>query len=344
MQKAGALLGQGVAGCTFDHVPMCKTGSTPRRVSGLPAVGKVSIDVDDELRIGKAIMALPLAGNYFALPTTACAPKIPIEDPDVDNCDVIHDLEDEGNENRVSEEYLKTLVMPNAGRTISQWARNHQALADNFVRVWRHLLEGMVIYQNAGYIHNDIHDHNLMVDDKAVARYIDFGLAYQPAKVTTMASAGLGKVFKPKYTWHAPEIQAWRMILSNRRPISVEEIVRDGLSQLETRDYELLERQFPGRLSAIESLTKYINATRSQLDSDDFGTIARQYGTTFDVWRLGLLMWKLWGNLLRWKSLGGSHSIFEKSDKISHVLGGMTDFDVTTRWTPEETLAHFKST
>jgi serine/threonine protein kinase len=180
-----------------------------------------------------------------------------------------------------------------------------------------------------------------MVDNKGFARYIDFGLAYQPAKVTTMASASLGKIFKPKYTWHAPEIQAWRMILSNKRPLSVEEIVHDGIKQFETRDYDLLERQFPGRLTAVQALTKYINATKAQRDSDDFGSIARKYGTKFDVWRLGLLMWKLWQSLLKWKSLGGSHPIFEKSEKINHVLSGMTDFDVTTRFTPEETLQHF---
>jgi serine/threonine protein kinase len=337
----GALLGQGVSGCTFDHVPKCATGSTTKSVAGLSAVGKVALDVDDELRVGKAIMSLPLAANYFALPTSACTPKIPIEDPDIGDCDIINDLEDENSESRVSEQYLKTLVMPNAGRTIGQWSRNHEVLAANFVRVWRHLLEGMMIYQKAGYIHNDIHDHNVMVDDNAVARYIDFGLAYQPANVTTMASASLGKVFKPKYTWHAPEIQAWRMVLSNTRPVSVEEIVRDGIKQFETRDYERLEQQFPGRLSAVQALTKYINATKPQLESDDFGTIARKYGVKFDVWRLGLIMWKLWDKLLTWKSLGGSHPIFEKSDKISHVLDGMTDFDVTTRFTPEEAMHHF---
>jgi hypothetical protein len=341
----GALLGQGVAGCTFDHVPTCATGSTPKTVAGFPAVGKVALDIDEELRVGKEIMDLSGAAEYFALPSSSCIPKIPIEDPDVGDCDVINDLEGEekDKETRVSEEYLKTLVMPNAGRTIDQWSQKPERLANNFVRVWRHLLEGMVIYQNAGYIHNDIHDHNVMVDNNGVARYIDFGLAYQPTKVTTMSSANLGKVFKPKYTWHAPEIQAWRMVMSNTRPISVEEIVREGVKQFEARDYDVLERQYPGRLTAVQALTKYINATNSELRSEDFGAIARKYGAKFDVWRLGLLMWKLWSQLLAWKSLGGSHPIFEKSDKIKHVLGGMTDFDVTARFTPEEALQHFSS-
>jgi hypothetical protein len=332
-QKGGKLLGQGSYGCTFSTVPTCKTGPTP---TSNKLVAKVALDTEQELNIGITLMKLPNASSYFALPTSECIPKIPIEDPDVSKCDILNDLEDEDGYQDIT--YLRTLIMPNAGMTIGSWGYDTIRLANNFIRVMKNLLKGMKLYKDAGYIHNDIHVSNILVDSQNVARYIDFGLAIKTDEFTRMHHMK----FKPRYINHPPEIQVWRILYSVYGS-SIEEKMKLGLQMfldVGSREYELLERHYPARLSAVESLTKFAKSTYNEYKRNDFNSIVVKYGDKFDIWRLGLVLWKLWRRVLAW---GGPHEILREPLKssINHILSGMTDFDVTTRWNVEKALEHF---
>lgn len=321
MQFGGDMLGKGVYGCTFEPAPPCEGGSVFRKVAGAPAVAKItSEDITDELAIGKAIMRLPLASQYFALPTASCNPQMPIVDPDARGCQVITEA-GEGTK-------LSMLIMPAAGQQLIKYGLELERLAANYRRIFIHLLEGAVIYQDAGYIHNDIHMGNILVDDRGVARYIDFGLAFKISDIRQWEDAQLGTRFRPKYVWQAPEVHAWRMMLNGVRLV-------DGVRQLKeiNPEYTRLEDQYPGRKSALVALSDLMTSVVRR----DGGGFVREYGKRFDSWRIGLCMWFLWDDMLRWSAFVRT-PLYAERNLIRKVLGGLTEFDPRRRFTVQEAL------
>ena len=324
-QLGGALLGQGVYGCTFDPAPPCVGGPVFKRISEQKAVGKITSEDDsDELAIGKAIMALPLAGQYFALPSAGCRPQMPIIDPEAKGCRVITES-GEGTK-------FSMLIMPDGGQQLLKYGLDLQRLAANFKRIFIHLLEGAVIYHKAGYVHNDIHMGNILMDDAGVARYIDFGLAFRMADVKRWDDANLGTRFRPKYVWQAPEIHAWRMVLNGVR-------LADGVRQLKeiNPEYGKLEHQYPTRKNAVTALADLLTSSKEVARRDGVEFI-RKYGTRFDAWRIGLCMWFLWEDLLAWNPFVQT-AIYRERELIRRALGGLTDFDPRKRLTVGAALA-----
>ncbi len=321
MQHGGRLLGTGVYGCTFEPAPRCAGGSVFKEVGGLPAVGKVTAeDVTSELGLGRKIMALPLARQYFAAPMDACKPVLPIQDPDVAQCDV---LKDGGS--------LTLLAMPSAGIDIQKWAQNLPRLAANYERMFVHLLEAVVLLQTAGIVHNDIHMGNILVDERNVARLIDFGLSFRLADVKEWSDANLSTNFRPKYFMQAPEVHAWRMWLNRVRQA-------DGVAQLKALNPEfgVMERQFPARLPMETALDQLMRTSRAAMENDG-GAFVRAYGSKFDCWRIGLCMWLLWDDMLKWSGFQQTE-LWSRRELIRQVLGGLTDFNPRTRFSAKKAL------
>jgi hypothetical protein len=323
VQTGGRLLGTGVYGCTFQPAPRCAGGNVFREIHGLPAVGKVTVeDPTDELSVGRNIMRLPLAQQYFALPTEGCRPAMPIEDDDVERCKVIMKA-GQGSD-------FSLLAMPAAGQQLLGWAANAPRAADNYERIFVHLLEGMVIYQSAGYVHNDIHLGNILVDGAGVARYIDFGLAFKITDVTKWGDTNLGRRYSPKHIWQAPEIHAWRMYLNGVRLV-------DGIGQITEANPEYLriQNQYPTRKTALAAMTGFLAS--SYVTRGDMPAYVRQYGRRIDSWRIGICMWFMWDDLLSWPGLART-ALWGRRNIIRQVLGGLTDFDPVTRMEAKEAL------
>ncbi len=324
LQHGGRILGAGVHGCTFEPAPRCVGGDVFRTVDGKPAVGKITDDdPHEELEIGRDIMALPLARQYFALPSVGCRPADRYEDPDSRRCGVITEA---GLTTRLS-----MLIMPEAGKQLSKWVgTNMPRLAANYARIFVHLLEGMLIYQKAGYVHNDIHMGNILVDDDSVARYIDFGLAFRPADVTVWSDTNMSRRFNPKHVLQAPEVHAWRMYLSGVRLV-------DGIRQLRAvhTDYERMATQYPARKTMERAFAELIQT--AYVEKEDVAGFMRRYGFGIDHWRIGLVFWWMWNELLEWSGFRATR-LWEQRDKIRQVLSGLTDFDYATRMTAKQAL------
>ncbi len=328
-QYGGRLLGVGVHGCTFDPAPRCAGGSVFRKVHGAPAVGKITNEqVDDELSIGRSLMRLPLGPQYFALPTQQCAPVLPLSDKNADHCTILKDEEGEGEESGP----FTVLAMPYAGTELLKWIpRNPLRAAENYERIFVHLLEGILVYQEKGIVHNDIHMGNIMVDDMGVARFIDFGLAYYAKNAVDLETANLGNRFRPQYVFQAPEIHAWRMMI-NKIPLI------DGVRQLYdvNPEYARMEHQFPKRLPALAALEHLMNHNDA-FRSENFAAFIRSFWNKIDAWRIGLCMWLLWDDLLHWPWIKKT-ALWGRRDVIRRTLEGLTDFDVRTRLTVADAL------
>jgi hypothetical protein len=322
MQHGGRLLGTGVYGCTFDPAPRCAGGSVFRSVGGMPAVGKITTeDTTEELSLGREIMALPLARQYFAAPVASCKPVMPLRDPDAGKCGITNGSEGD----------LTLLAMAGAGKDIMSWAADLQLLALHYERMFIHLLEGIVLLQSANIVHNDIHMGNILVDERGVARLIDFGLSFRLADIKGWSDSNLSTNFRPKYFMQAPEVHAWRMLLNGVR-------LGDGVAQLKSinTEYGDIERQYPARQSMIASLENLMRTSKAVMMRDG-GAFVRAYGAKFDCWRIGLCMWLLWDDLLKWSGFQDTE-LWTHRDVIRRVLGGLTDFNPRTRFSAKKAL------
>lgn len=322
MQHGGRLLGTGVYGCTFEPAPRCAGGSVFKTVGGLPAVGKLTTeDIKEELGLGRIIMGLPMARQYFAAAVDTCKPATPVQDPDASKCHILKDTSQ-----------LSLLAMPSAGADILKWARDLPRLARHYEQMFVHLLEAVIILQSADIVHNDIHMGNILVDERGVPRLIDFGLSFRIAEVKEWSDANMSTQFRPKYFMQAPEIHAWRMWINGVRQA-------DGIAQLKelNPEYGVMERQFPGR-APMESALDQLMRTSKAVMMRDGAAFVRAYGSKIDCWRVGLCMWLLWDDMLKWSGLQQTE-VWGRRDTIRRALAGLTDFNPRTRFTAKKALS-----
>lgn len=332
-QAGGALIGKGEYGCIFAPAPRCAGGHVFERVGGAAAVGKVTEKdwiSDSELRISKAISVLPLAKNYFAVPVEECTPATPIADPDVGKCSALREWERE-------KAPVTMAVMPAGGVTLQKWAdSNLRRAANQYENLFIHLLEGMIIYQSAGFVHNDIHWGNILVDERGVSRYIDFGLAFRPAGVRRWADTKLGLTFKPEYIWQAPEIHALRMYRDRRTVAEGARLLRE-----KSEEFGQLERTFPRRQRLEDAMGEFLR----RVDQSEEGLVAyiRENGARLDWWRLGLCMWQMWTDMMMDLSDFTAMPVYrERREVLMRVVDGMTRFNPAERMSPVMALGLLK--
>lgn len=304
-QVGGRLLGKGSYACTFSPVPACASTSS---AAGSGSVAKVSVqDMTAEVATGRTLMGLRGGRDYFALPTTSCRPRLPIVDPDAGKCHVLK-----------KNKPLTMAAMPNAGTSLTAWARHAQhdggLTPATLQAVLTHVLRGMVLYQRAGYVHNDIHGGNIMVGEDGLARYIDFGQGFRPAALRTWEDLNLGRRFAAEYVWLAPELHAIRSHLEGDR---------DLFQRLYTKvpEFKQLEAAYPERAGFMTTMKEF------RAPSDHVAYM-RSHAFKIDWWRLGVTMWQLWRRIR--KGYEGS--------PVDRVIGGLTEFNPARRMSPTAAL------
>jgi hypothetical protein len=164
-----------------------------------------------------------------------------------------------------------------------------------------------------------------------VARFIDFGLAFQLGDVRRWEDANLGRTFKPKYVWQAPEVHAMRMYFG-RIPTAA------GAAELLriNEDYRALERMFPKRERCVDALSRFMREDPAVRAGST--QVIQAYGKRFDWWRIGLCMFVVWNELVAWSGFWDTSLYRRQRDRVMEVISGMTEWDPRQRWSPARGL------
>lgn len=300
-QRGGALLGKGSYACTFSPIPRCDGGA-----AGTGSVAKVSVqDMSAEIATGRTLMSLKGGRDYFALPTGSCRPRLPIADPDAGKCHVLK-----------KNKPLTMAAMPDAGKSLTAYVHDSSLDTNTLKSMLVHLLRGMVLYQRAGFVHNDLHGGNIMVGRDGVARYIDFGQGFHPAALRKWEDLNLGRRFAAEYVWLAPELHAIR---AGRDKAAVARLYG------KVPEYKQLEALDPER--------KGFTAVLPALVVTDPVVWMRTNAFKIDWWRLGVTFWQIWRRL-RQRSPDAA---------LDRVIGGLTEFDPARRMSPAAALRILES-
>jgi hypothetical protein len=101
-------------------------------------------------------------------------------------------------------------------------------------------------------------------------------------------------------------------------------------------EYASMERQFPTRMTMEVALDQLMRTSKAVMMRDG-GAVVRAYGSKFDCWRVGLCMWLLWDDMLKWRDFQGT-AVWERREIIRRVLAGLTDFNPRTRFSAKKAL------
>jgi serine/threonine protein kinase len=178
-----------------------------------------------------------------------------------------------------------------------------------------HLLRGMVLYQRAGFVHNDLHGGNIMVGADGIARYIDFGQGFRPAALRTWEDLNLGRRFAAEYVWLAPELHAIR---AGRDKTAVARLYG------KVPEYKQLEALSPDRTH----FTEVLPVVARRIGDTEPVTWMRTNAFKIDWWRLGITFWQIWRRL-RQRSPDAA---------VDRVVAGLTEFDPVRRMSPAAAL------
>jgi serine/threonine protein kinase len=333
-QIGGRLIAKGVYGCVYEPLPFCADGPVFKK-DGL--VGKITDrSIDHELGAGRVVMNLPGASEYFAVPFESCRPALPLADRDAGKCTVLKEADDK--------ESIRMLIMPKAGVELSRWSLNRSRMMENFVPIFRHILQGIKLYHSAGYVHNDLHYGNILVEasgDRFIAKIIDFGLAFRIQDVHEWKDTMMSQRFSPKNDATPPEVYLWRMLLNRVKnkdgtyevvPVSITK----GTEELLEANQALHERIHYNPRPLKETMLSM--SSMKEIRNKDVRTYMQKYGRKIDSWRIGITMWLIRDELIR--APGYKHSVlYRQEHDVRKLLAGLLQFDVRTRFSADEALA-----
>jgi serine/threonine protein kinase len=210
---------------------------------------------------------------------------------------------------------LTMAAMPNAGKSLTAYVRDSPMDANTLRAMLVHLLRGMVLYQRAGFVHNDLHGGNIMVGADGIARYIDFGQGFRPAALRTWEDLNLGRRFAAEYVWLAPELHAIR---AGRDRVAVARLYG------KVPEYKQLEALSPDRTH----FTEVLPVVARRIGDTEPVTWMRTNAFKIDWWRLGITFWQIWRRL-RQRSPDAA---------VDRVVAGLTEFDPVRRMSPAAAL------
>lgn len=233
--RGGKYMGEGTYGCSLDPAPKCFTAEkqiiSGKKSKSKLTIGKVMSKTDafeGEMEIAKKLYKVDPTQKYLLYPQTHCYVKYEdfIKVQGAAKCDTIR-----------KDSVMGMLKMANGGITLEDYVQKNNLDVHTFVKMMKHIAEGVRLMDKKGYVHHDLKFNNILVNPlTGEPRIIDFGLMVKKTEVFTEANPYL----HARYWLHPPEYRFIVHLDKNKWKMPADQEIR----WLMTEDLRLNDHKF----------------------------------------------------------------------------------------------------
>lgn len=327
-QEGGKLIQEGSYGCAFTPPLPCKKSKVKK---GEKTVGKVvkEKDAEMELKISAIVEGIPGYPRYFVIQQE--------DDCSAENFSRLRkDYESVCSMySKSSNKDLLQLLSIYGGRSLEDIKLSNQF---PFVRIFRHVLEGVALLHKQDICHCDIHEGNIIIDPKGTPRILDFGESFVGHAVNENTIRLHKYKFSPSFDYQAPEL-------------AVQNGLQAGLSMAQSIQAVLQHKFILQKANTILGLSlrqqqknfvSFWNVDDITYRGDSWVPFYKTYYKAFDAWSVGVVFMKVLLKCL-FIPLFVQTQWQESKIPITNVLRGLLQIDPIRRMSVEEALQILKT-
>lgn len=327
------MIGKGAYGCIFSPPLLCRGQTKPKSGWKSSKLGKLTEvrDIKNEILAAKILGPIPSSNKYFLLPEvdTLCRPA-EIEDQKEGALKDCEPLEKYGIQNMAQYE------VEYGGKTLKNRLLGADVSVSNFpfFDFMRNLLETGAVLVLHGYIHNDLHANNILVNTKFHPRLIDFGRSYLYSAINQELVDELSAYYNPELGQLTPECSAQHGVDEG---IPFERI----LSDLSTLKPGLKYGERILGISRKEQVAEFKQFWESSLSvqKGDWPTFYKLYWPVVDSWAIGHNLLSILRKLMLSKQFVESAEWKQKQGVVKEVVRGLLRASPRKRLDAVEALA-----
>ena len=277
--QATEQLAEGAFGCIFSPPLECKGKVQPPTRKN--RIGKLTdyADIKNEILASKYLHQFSKSSQYCILPEldTICAPELSDKkiEESIEDCKVVQEHPDK--------KYFQFNVLY-GGETLKHTLLNITPSFTTipFFTLMRQLLEIGAFFVVHGFIHNDIHGNNIVLDKAFHPRLIDFGRSYIYNKITSTLIKELDADYNPGLGQISPETSTEHGIKEGISLMTILEDIKSKKPALEWGEKVL-------GLSRKEQIAEFRRfwETSKAVQSGDWPEFYRLYWPVQDSWAIG---------------------------------------------------------
>ena len=337
VQSGGRLIGQGVYGCVFSPPLKCvQRGRTSGKRGRLGKLTEI-IDIKNEIQAAEVFEHVRKeASKYLILPilNTLCKPlsmKLQKE-RDLIKCDALQ---------KSGEEKMMHYELEHGGKTLadSLHALNpiHKLPFWDLTRKFLEIGTFMVFH---GFVHNDMHSSNVMVNPSFHPRLIDFGRSYTAQGITKEVVDQLAAgSFMPELGQISPESSAQDGIELGQSMAKIYAEMRAKKPAILTVERVLgVSREI--QMAEFKRFCEHSRAFQAR----DWVTLWKLYWPTVDAWAIGHNIMRILSRLVLSKQFTESEGWKRRGGIVKTVLRGLLRTSPVERLDCVEALAMYDPT
>jgi serine/threonine protein kinase len=311
--QGGKLIGKGTYGCVFDPPLKCKSKYVPTKKN---KVGKITQPVDfaAEAEAARELANLAVAKEYFILPDLQSSCEIADiskqSDMDIQKCDpLFYDTNVK----------MVQFQMPYAGKSLFKRINDADIRTPHFFfRLMTFLLEAGSYLAVKSFVHYDIKEDNILLDDRMNLKLIDFGQSFSAKTLNKDVLDLRWKIYNPAYAAEAPESTLFSAMLFG-------ESVSKAMSEISSQKLPLLqaERILGLPLAQQKKDLQLFWAQSRAVREKDPVRFYKLYWPGFDAFLIGTTLLSVLNRLIFLPSFVNSRDWITKKDKVFTILRGL---------------------